>query len=460
MSSSIGKNIKISIFGESHGPAVGVVIDGIPSGTEIDLNELDRLMTERMGMDMPGTTARKEPENLEFLSGVRMENDYSRCYATGTPISVIIRNENFNSDDYAKNEGVLRPGHADFTQLIKWGDYADIVGGGHLSGRLTAPLAVAGGICLQLLEKEGIELSAGLRSLGRHKLSCKASEAFGTKDFCSEISNLVEAVKAEGDSLGGIVWVKANGLPAGIGEPIFDKVESRLGQMIFSIPAVKGLEFGSGFEGARMRGSENNDEFCLANDECCLVHDEFCLANEKFCNADDAFCPANEPPIEANCGKDKDTEHFLERDCDNEQFTGSDCDIRAYYSSERDPRDCHSSERYGKTYYGIERDARTCYDSEMNDKVFGIKLMSNNCGGILGGITTGSELCFNVAVKPTPSISKPQKTVNLKTKQNVLLSTKGRHDVSVAIRAVPVIRAATALVLYDLFIDYKENHNG
>lgn len=460
MASSIGKNIKISIFGESHGPAVGVVIEGIPSGTEINLNELDKLMMERMGMDIPGTTARKELEHLEFLSGVIMGSDYSSCHATGTPISVIIRNENFNSDDYSKNEGVLRPGHADFTQLIKWGEYADIVGGGHLSGRLTAPLAVAGGICLQLLAKEGIELSAGLKSLGRHELSCKASEAFGSEDFCSEISNLVEAVKAEGDSLGGIVWVKANGLPAGIGEPIFDKVESRLGQMIFSIPAVKGLEFGSGFEGARMRGSENNDEFCLANDECCLVHDEFCLANEKFCNADDAFCPANEPPIEANCGKDKDTEHFLERDCDNEQFTGSDCDIRAYYSSERDPRDCHSSERYGKTYYGIERDARTCYDSEMNDKVFGIKLMSNNCGGILGGITTGSELCFNVAVKPTPSISKAQKTVNIKTKKNVLLSTKGRHDASVAIRIVPVIRAATALVLYDLFIDYKENHNG
>ena len=370
MSSSIGKNIKISIFGESHGPAVGVVIDGIPSGTEIDLNELNRLMMERMGMDMPGTTARKEPEHLEFLSGVRMENDASRCYATGTPISVIIRNENFNSDDYIKNEGVLRPGHADFTQLIKWGDYADIVGGGHLSGRLTAPLAVAGGVCLQLLEKEGIELSAGLKSLGRHELSCKASEAFGTKDFCSEISNLVEAVKAEGDSLGGIVWVKANGLPAGIGEPIFDKVESRLGQMIFSIPAVKGIEFGSGFDGARMRGSENNDEFCLANDE-------FCMTDEKS-----------------------------------------------------------------------------------TENLQGISLMSNNCGGILGGITTGSELCFNVAVKPTPSILKPQKTVNIKTKKNVLLSTKGRHDASVAIRIVPVIRAATALVLYDLFIDYKENHNG
>lgn len=285
MASSIGKNIKISIFGESHGPAVGVVIEGIPSGTEINLNELDKLMMERMGMDIPGTTARKELEHLEFLSGVIMGSDYSSCHATGTPISVIIRNENFNSDDYSKNEGVLRPGHADFTQLIKWGEYADIVGGGHLSGRLTAPLAVAGGICLQLLAKEGIELSAGLKSLGRHELSCKASEAFGSEDFCSEISNLVEAVKAEGDSLGGIVWVKANGLPAGIGEPIFDKVESRLGQMIFSIPAVKGIEFGSGFDGARTRGSENNDEFCFANDELCLANDEFCLANDELCPA-------------------------------------------------------------------------------------------------------------------------------------------------------------------------------
>lgn len=398
MASSIGKNIKISIFGESHGPAVGVVIDGIPSGTKINLNELDKLMMERMGMDIPGTTARKEPEHLEFLSGVRMENDYSCCHATGTPISVIIRNENFNSDDYSKNEGVLRPGHADFTQLIKWGEYADIVGGGHLSGRLTAPLAVAGGICLQLLAKEGIELSAGLKSLGRHELSCKASEAFGSEDFCSEISNLVEAVKAEGDSLGGIVWVKANGLPAGIGEPIFDKVESRLGQMIFSIPAVKGIEFGSGFDGARTRGSENNDEFCFANDELCLANDELCPANDEIGLVNAEFCLMN---------------------------------------------------------------AKFCFaDENTTENPQGISLISNNCGGILGGITTGSELCFNVAIKPTPSISKPQKTVNLKTKQNVLLSTKGRHDASVAIRAVPVIRAATALVLYDLFIDYKENHNG
>lgn len=394
MASSIGKNIKISIFGESHGAAIGVVIEGIPSGAEIDLIELKRLMMERMGMDMPGTTARKEPEHLEFLSGISMEDDYSRCHATGTPISVIIRNENFNSDDYAKNEGVLRPGHADFTQLIKWGDYADIVGGGHLSGRLTAPLAVAGGICLQLLEKEGIELSAGLKSLGRHELSCKASEAFGSEDFCSEISNLVEDVKKEGDSLGGIVWVRANGLPAGIGEPIFDKVESRLGQMIFSIPAVKGLEFGSGFDGARMKGSENNDEFCLADDE-------FCMTDES----------------------------------------STDSQLANLNDDERG-------------------DAEFCCRNYKTKILNGVKMMSNNCGGLLGGITTGSELYFQVAVKPTPSISKSQKTVNLKTKQNVLLSTKGRHDISVAIRTVPVIRAATALVLYDLFIDYKENHNG
>ena len=394
MASSIGKNIKISIFGESHGAAIGVVIEGIPYGAEIDLIELKRLMMERMGMDMPGTTARKEPENLEFLSGVRMENDYSRCYATGTPISVIIRNENFNSDDYAKNEGILRPGHADFTQLIKWGEYADIVGGGHLSGRLTAPLAVAGGVCLQILAREGIELSAGLRSIGRHELSCKASEAFGSQDFCSEISTIVESTKKEGDSLGGIIWVKAKGLPPGMGEPIFDKVESKLGQMIFSIPAVKGLEFGSGFEGARMKGSENNDEFCLADDE-------FCMADES--------------------------------------------------STDSQPANLNDDER---------GDAEFCCRNYKTKILNGVKMMSNNCGGLLGGITTGTDLCFKVAVKPTPSISKSQKTVNLKTKQNVLLSTKGRHDVSVAIRAVPVIRAATALVLYDLFIDYKENHNG
>ena len=404
MASSIGKNIKISIFGESHGPAVGVVIEGIQAGTEIYLNELNKLMMERMGMDMPGTTARKEPEHLEFLSGVRMENDYSRCHATGTPISVIIRNENFNSDDYSKNEGVIRPGHADLTQIIKWGEYAEIVGGGHLSGRLTAPLAVAGGICLQLLAKEGIELSAGLRSLGRHELSCKASEAFGSEDFCSEISTIVEGAKKEGDSLGGIVWVKAKGIPAGIGEPIFDKVESKLGQMIFSIPAVKGLEFGSGFDGARMKGSENNDEFRLADDESCM---------------------ADENSTEADFRERNGVEHYIDYGC----YDSSLCDSN-------------------------------CSDNFTSDKPYGISLMSNNCGGLLGGITTGTDLCFNVAVKPTPSISKPQRTVNLKTKQNVLLSTEGRHDVSVAIRTVPVIRAATALVLYDLYIDYKENQNG
>ena len=233
MASSIGKNIRISIFGESHGPAVGVVLEGIRAGTKIDLNELNCLMIERMGVDIPGTTARKEEEHLEFLSGVIMDSDYSSCHANGAPISVIIRNEKFNSDDYTKNEGIIRPGHADFTQLVKWGEYADIVGGGHLSGRLTAPLAVAGGVCLQILAREGIELSAGLRSLGRHELSCKASEAFGSQDFCSEISTIVESTKKEGDSLGGIIWVKAKGLPPGMGEPIFDKVESKLGQMIF-----------------------------------------------------------------------------------------------------------------------------------------------------------------------------------------------------------------------------------
>ena len=394
MASSIGKNIRISIFGESHGPAVGVVLEGIRAGTKIDLNELNRLMMERMGVDIPGTTARKEAEHLEFLSGVIMGSDSSSCITSGTPISVIIRNEKFNSDDYTKNEGIIRPGHADFTQLVKWGEYADIVGGGHLSGRLTAPLAVAGGVCLQILAREGIELSAGLRSIGRHELSCKASEAFGSEDFCSEISNLIEDAKKEGDSLGGIVLVRAKGLPAGIGEPIFDKVESRLGQMIFSIPAVKGLEFGSGFDGARMKGSENNDEFCLADDE-------FCMTDES--------------------------------------------------STDRQPANLNDDER---------GNAEFCCRNYKTKILNGVKMMSNNCGGLLGGITTGSELYFQVAVKPTPSISKSQKTVNLKTKQNVLLSTKGRHDISVAIRTVPVIRAATALVLYDLFIDYKENHNG
>ncbi len=375
MSSTFGKNIKISIFGESHGLAVGVVIDGLPAGTRIDLNKLDRLMMERMGIDMPGTTPRKEEENIEFLSGIKIDSGFSVGITSGTPLGAIIRNENANSKDYRDVGNVPRPGHGDFTQFAKWGKYGILEGGGHLSGRLTAPLVVAGGICLQALEREGITIDVGLRSLGEHALSEKASVEFGSDFFKSEISPITLKAEEEGDSLGGIVWCSVEGLPPGVGEPLFDKVESRLGQMIFSIPGVKGMEFGDGFEAAAGKGSENNDAF-----------------------------------------------RFLREGWENDD---DKAEIKA--------------------------------DGNIVKKV---TLETNHCGGILGGITTGGKLEFKVAVKPTPSIEKPQKTVDLSSKKNVLLKTKGRHDVAVAIRAVTVVKAVTALVLYDLYIDYKESRNG
>lgn len=380
MSSRFGKNIIVSIFGESHGPAVGVVMEGLPAGTRIDINKLDRLMMERMGIDFPGTTPRKEEDNIEFLSGIRIDTRFSLGITTGTPLSAIIRNEKANSKDYKDIAKIPRPGHGDFTQYAKWGEYGILEGGGHLSGRLTAPLVVAGGICMQILEKEGIKIDAGLINLGENYLSEKASREFARDFFKNEIAPIVKEAEEEEDSLGGTLWCSTEGLPPGVGEPIFDKVESRLGQMIFSIPGVKGLEFGDGFTSAKRKGSENNDAF-------------------RFVNGRQSGCLHN-------------------NDANDSKMPGS----------------------------------RNCIE--------GIELETNHCGGLLGGITTGGTLEFKVAVKPTPSIGKTQKTVDLSSGKNVLLNTKGRHDVAIAIRAVTVVKAVTALVLYDLYIDYKESRNG
>lgn len=395
MSSTFGKNIKISIFGESHGPAVGVVIDGLPAGIQVDLNELNSLMRDRMGIDMPGTTPRKEKEKIEFLSGIRFDSRFSIGITSGTPLGAIIRNENVKSKDYSDVANVPRPGHADYTQVAKWGEYGILEGGGHLSGRLTAPLAVAGGICMQVLEKEGISVHAGLLNLGGHALTEEASEEFGSDFFKKEITPFILEAEREGDSLGGILWCTAEGLPPGVGEPIFDKVESRLGQMIFSIPGVKGLEFGDGFACAVRRGSENNDAFRIVTKNS--------------------------------------TEHI-------DASTKGDEHAPDYLMT-----------------FGTKDNTDNITNCAKNFK--SVELETNHCGGLLGGITTGGKLQFRVAVKPTPSIGKTQRTVNLLSKKNVLLNNKGRHDVAVAIRAVPVVKAVTALVLYDLLIDYKESRN-
>lgn len=323
MSSTYGENILVSIFGESHGKAIGVTISGLPAGITIDMNSLNEFMARRA----PGgkySTQRKEGDIPEFLSGVI---DGVTC---GSPITAIIENNNTRSGDYAAMVRTPRPGHADFVAHVKYGGYEDYRGGGHFSGRLTAPLCIAGGIFLQILEKLGISVSAGILEIGGN-----------SENPFREIEN----AGTKGDSVGGIISCEIKGMPVGIGEPIFHGLENKISQAVFGIPAVKGIEFGRGFEAARLHGSENNDVFY------------------------------------------KDGERFLTR--------------------------------------------------------------TNNHGGILGGISSGMPLTFNVAVKPTPSISLKQNTVNYEG-ENVELQIKGRHDPCIVPRAVACVEAAAAMAVIDL----------
>lgn len=323
MSSTYGENILVSIFGESHGKAIGVTISGLPAGITIDMNSLNEFMARRA----PGgkySTPRKEGDIPEFLSGIV---DGVTC---GSPITAIIENNNTRSGDYAAMVRTPRPGHADFVAHVKYGGYEDYRGGGHFSGRLTASLCIAGGIFLQILGKLGICISAGILEIGGN-----------SENPFREIEN----AGAKGDSVGGIISCEIKGMPVGIGEPIFHGLENKISQAVFGIPAVKGIEFGRGFEAARLHGSENNDVFY------------------------------------------KDGERFLTR--------------------------------------------------------------TNNHGGILGGISSGMPLTFKVAVKPTPSISLKQNTVNYEG-ENVELQIKGRHDPCIVPRAVACVEAAAAMAVIDL----------
>lgn len=355
MSSEFGKNVKVSIFGESHGSAIGAVIEGFPAGFEINMAELLLFMARR-SPGKAGTTPRNESDAPKFLSGVK---DNIIC---GTPICAVIENNDTRSGDYDSLKFLPRPSHADFCAFVKYSGYADMRGGGHFSGRLTAPLCAAGGIAKQILEKQGIYIAAHLSSVGEITDSSFDAVSVTEKELKMKLENkpfpviddekgremkvLIEKKREELDSVGGTVECFAVGLPAGLGAPMFDGVESRLAAVLFGIPAVKGVEFGSGFAGARISGSENNDGFISRNGS---------IATE-----------------------------------------------------------------------------------------------TNNHGGILGGITTGMPLVFKTAFKPTPSIARKQKTVDLYTGESKPLEIKGRHDPCVAVRAVPVVEAAAALVILDL----------
>ena len=245
MSSTYGENLKISIFGQSHSEAIGVVIDGLPAGFEVDMDELGEFLARRAPGQGKHTTSRKEPDRPEFLSGL------AGGKTCGAPLAALIRNTNTRSSDYDNIRDIPRPGHADFAARIKYGGAEDVSGGGHFSGRLTAPLCIAGGIALQILREKGITVKAEIKEIG------------GKKDGFLET---VEEARLDADSVGGVIECVIEGVPAGYGNPMFGGVENKIASCVFGIPAVKGVEFGAGFEAARMRGSENNDEFYYEED--------------------------------------------------------------------------------------------------------------------------------------------------------------------------------------------------
>ncbi len=318
---TFGRQFRISIFGESHGECVGITVDGCPAGLPLNVADFGEDLNRR-GSGATGTTPRKEPDLPVIKTGVF--NDHT----TGAPLTIEFSNTNTNSRDYLKLRETPRPGHADFTAMKKYGGFEDYRGGGHFSGRLTLGIVAAGVIAKKLISP--VMVNAVLL------------EAGGSTDIQAAIEKAVQ----ERDSIGGVVGCTVTGVPVGLGEPFFDSVESLLGHMMFSIPAVKGLEFGSGFAGSRMRGSENNDLFVSAD---------------------------------------------------------------------------------GKT-------------------------LTNNAGGINGGISNGNDIVFRVAVKPTSSTRQVQHTINLATGQMVDLEIEGRHDTCIALRVPPVVEAATALVIADLMM--------
>ena len=353
MSSEFGKTLKISVFGQSHGKAIGVNIDGLPAGESIDLDALNAFMARRKPGKSPLSTSRKEADAPVFLSG--LENGVT-C---GFPLCAIIENGDQHSSDYDELREKPRPGHADYTAWVKWHGAADMRGGGHFSGRLTAPLCIAGGIAKQILARRGIFVGAHLLEVAgipdqpfplrpdAALFDAVAAKAFPVLDDGAgeRMQAAILAARKDGDSVGGVIQCAAVGLPAGLGDPMFDGLENRLAAALFGIPAVKGLEFGAGFAASRCRGSENNDPFTV-------------------------------------------------------------------------------------------EDGR-------------VVTTSNHAGGILGGISTGMPLVFQLAMKPTPSISKPQHTVSLPNMEDAELVVRGRHDPCIAHRAVPVAEAVTVDVLLE-----------
>ncbi len=340
MSSTYGHNLKVTLFGESHGAGVGCVIDGFPAGFRPDMDAVRAFMARRAPGSAPGSTARREADAPEILSGI------FDGHTTGSPIAALIRNGDQRSSDYASLAAVPRPAHADYALSVKTGGANDIRGGGHSSGRLTAGLCFAGALAMQHLAAKGIIVASRIVSIGGRDISGETDPS----GLDAAAKETIEAARREGDSVGGIVECSVSGMPAGYGAPIFDGVENRVAAIVFGIPAVKGVEFGSGFAGSAMRGSENNDAF--------------------FHDVDGA-----------------------------------------------------------------------------------IRTRTNHHGGILGGVTSGMPIVFRAAIKPTPSIARPQASVDLRTGKDCELVVKGRHDACIVPRARPVVEAAAAIAVLDILLD-------
>lgn len=360
MASVFGNVIHLSIFGQSHSPAIGCSLDGLPAGIELDLDALQRFLDRRAPGRSDTATMRREADAPEFIAGV------TDGRTDGAPLAAIIRNADTRSGDYAGLRRVPRPGHADYPARIKYRNMHDVAGGGHFSGRLTAPLCVAGGIALQALEGCGVRVAAHIANLGpegipdeplnpmeadpgqlaaiaSHELPCIDADA------ASRMREAILSARSELDSIGGVVECAAYGMPAGVGDPMFDGIENRIARIAFGIPAVKGVDFGAGFGAAYLKGSENNDAYRMVGGA--------------------------------------------------------------------------------------------------------VRTETNRAGGILGGITTGAPVVWQMAVKPTPSIGHVQRSVDMDEGADTELTVRGRHDPCIVPRAVPVAEAACALALLDALLE-------
>lgn len=350
---TFGQKIKVTIFGQSHADAIGVVIDGLEADFFVDTDKVQQFLDRRAPGKNSLSTQRKEGDKVKFLSGLY---NGKTC---GAPICAIIENTDAHSKDYSELEAKMRPSHADYPANVKFGGNFDVRGGGQFSGRMTAPLCIAGAILMQMLEKKGVYIGAHIKSVGGiedDSFDSMCLEGSYVKSACSKefavlndekgklMKERILQAKDDLDSVGGSIECMITGLDAGIGEPMFDGLENVIAHSVFAVPAVKGIEFGAGFEVSKMTGSENNDPY---------VYDE-------------------------------------------------------------------------------------------NGKV---RTLSNNAGGICGGMSTSMPINFTVCIKPTPSIAKPQKTVNIKTGKDDILEIKGRHDPCIVQRAVPCIEAAAAIAI-------------